>query len=119
MNTILSLTKHYLVPNVDTTYTILLPILEFFLLNILSKNKFENISERERITDVPVIEIDDFVEEECTSRSTREACTYQLSSVGEVGVARSTGEQAGAADVLEKYHSHVNGRQKNPVNLKM
>lgn len=56
--------------------------------------------------DAPVVQIDDLVEEESASRGAREACAYQLSSVGEVSVAGRAGEQSCAADMFEKYYSH-------------
>jgi len=58
-------------------------------------------------TNAPIIQIDDFVEEESASRGTRKACAHELWPVGEIGVAWSAGEQATATDVLEEYHTHL------------
>lgn len=64
-------------------------------------------NKRKGLKGAPIIQIDDFVEEESASRGTREACAHELWSVGEIGVARGTGEEATATDVFEKYYSHL------------
>jgi len=41
---------------------------------------------------VPIIEIDNFVEEKSTPRSTRETCAHKLRPIGKVSVTRGAGE---------------------------
>lgn len=55
----------------------------------------------------PVFDVDDFPEEISASSATSEARADQLVSVGEIGVATLTGEQADATHVLDEHDAHL------------
>ncbi|CAN8008529.1 unnamed protein product, partial [Ixodes pacificus] len=54
----------------------------------------------------PVVEVDDFVEEERPPRGAREPGADELVAVCQHGVAAGAGEQPGAANVLQEYPAH-------------
>jgi len=55
----------------------------------------------------PVVQVDDFVEEKCSARGSRESRADQLGPVGQEGIALRTREESTAADVLQVNATHI------------
>lgn len=61
---------------------------------------------RKRLSAVPVIEIDDFVEQKRSARCAREPGADQLVTVGQVRVASGASVQPVTTDMVEEYPAH-------------
>lgn len=59
---------------------------------------------------LPVVEVDDLVEEKCPASSAREPGADQFGPVGQDGVAGGAGEKARAPDVSQEYATHFLSR---------